>query len=108
MDNVAAAKFSGSTMSRAKLNTSDIEAWRKDHEGWSVDGDALRKRFSFADYPATIAFVTRLAFAAEKKDQHPDLVVNWGKVEVSWSTHDSGGITALDLAMAEQTDKLAG
>jgi 4a-hydroxytetrahydrobiopterin dehydratase len=95
-------------MSRAKLSQPEIEAWVSGHAGWSVGEQALRKRFSFPDYPATIAFVTRLAFAAEKKDHHPDLLVSWGKVEVSWSTHDAGGITALDLTMAEQTDKLAG
>lgn len=94
-------------MARIKLDPQAIATWQGTHGGWSIEGDTLCKRFSFPDYPSTIAFVTRLAFAAEKRDHHPDLLVTWGKVEVRWTTHDAGGLTSLDLSLAEQTDSLA-
>ncbi len=94
-------------MARTRLEKSDLEGWLPNHAGWSLDGEALLKRFFFPDYPSTIAFVTRLAFASEKFDHHPDLHVSWGKVDVRWSTHDAGGLTSLDISLAERTDALA-
>jgi 4a-hydroxytetrahydrobiopterin dehydratase len=98
----------GSRMTRPeKLPEDAITTWLGEHPGWTRDGIALVRTCKFADYPSTIAFVTRLAFAAEKRDHHPDLGVHWGKVEVRWSTHDAGGITALDLELAGRTDELS-
>ncbi len=90
-----------------KLPAADIDAWLPLHPGWARAGDELVREFKFSDYAATIGFVVRLGFAAEKRDHHPDLVVRWGRVEVRWSTHDAGGLTALDLEMAERTDQVA-
>lgn len=90
-----------------RLESSAISAWLSTHEGWAFADGALSRELRFADYPATIAFVVRLGFAAEKRDHHPDLYVGWGKVRVTWSTHDAGGVTSLDLEMAERTDELA-
>lgn len=84
-----------------------IDAWLAAHPGWARRNAGIAKQFSFADYPSTIAFVTRLAFAAEKRDHHPDLVVTWGKVDVVWTTHDAGGTTALDLELAARCEELA-
>lgn len=95
-------------MARAKMDESVIEAWLQAHPGWKRQGATLERSFSFPDYPSTISFVTRLAFAAEKRDHHPDLQVSWGRVTVSWTTHDAGGLTQHDLAMAEHTDSLTG
>jgi 4a-hydroxytetrahydrobiopterin dehydratase len=95
---------------RDRLSDEAIEAFLSAHPGWTRAGEgqgALVRTFRFADYPAGIAFVVRLAFAAEGKNHHPDLVVGWGRVEVRWSTHDAGGITALDTELAERTDALA-
>jgi 4a-hydroxytetrahydrobiopterin dehydratase len=69
---------------------------------------ALGRTFRFPDYPAGIAFAVRVGFAAEARNHHPDLHIGWARVQVLWSTHDAGGITALDAEMAEQTDTLAG
>lgn len=94
-------------MAAAKLDQAAVLAWQTTHTGWRVQGDALHRRFEFADYPATLAFVMRLGFVAEKYDHHPDLEVRYGKVDVRWTTHDAGGLTALDLAQAGRTDELA-
>ncbi len=66
------------------------------------------RTFSFDSYAAGIAFVVRLGFAAEARDHHPDLHVGFRKVKVAWSTHDAGGITALDTEMAARAEALAG
>jgi 4a-hydroxytetrahydrobiopterin dehydratase len=94
-------------MARPRIDPRTLQAWLDAHPGWQIEQDTLVRRHSFPDYPATIAFVTRLAFAAEKHDHHPDLLVSWGKVEARWTTHDAGGLTDLDLALAEITDRLA-
>jgi 4a-hydroxytetrahydrobiopterin dehydratase len=67
----------------------------------------VARSFKFADFSAAVGFVVRLALAAEKKDHHPDVELGWGKARVLWSTHDAGGITELDLVLAEITDKLS-
>ena len=91
-----------------KLEDEAVTMWLASHAGWVKAGDTLVRALKFPDYERTIAFVVRLALVAEKRDHHPDLVVKWGAVEVTWSTHDAGGITALDLELAERTDALFG
>ena len=61
----------------------------------------------FPDFSAALGFVVRVGLIAEKRDHHPDISFGWGKAHVLWSTHDAGGITQLDLDLAEETTKLA-
>lgn len=68
--------------------------------GWERRGDAIAKRFQLATFPDAIAFVVRVGFLAEAANHHPDLDVRWRSVTVSLSTHDAGGLTALDVALA--------
>lgn len=90
-----------------KLDPEAILAWLTTHDGWGVEaGGALTRSYRFEDYAATIGFVVRLAQVAERRDHHPDLRVRWGVVDVSWWTHDAGGVTGLDLELAELTDEL--
>ena len=89
---------------REKLSKEAIDAFVAKGQGWKREGEALEKSFSFKYWGSTIGFVVHLGFAAEKRDHHPDLAVRWGQVTVRWSTHDSGGITATDVEMAEMTD----
>jgi 4a-hydroxytetrahydrobiopterin dehydratase len=95
-----AQKLSGEARSRAlaRLN------------GWSdVDGrDAIRKKFVFADFNAAFGFMTRAALVAEKMDHHPEWSNVYKTVEVTLSTHDAGGLTELDVKLAEAMDKFAG
>jgi 4a-hydroxytetrahydrobiopterin dehydratase len=90
-----------------KLPLADVEAWLAQHSGWQRSGDALTRAFKFADFSAALGFVVRVGMAAEKKDHHPDVELGWGKASVLWTTHDAGGITALDLELAETTTALA-
>ena len=87
-----------------KLTSTAVDEFLASREAWTVQAEGLEKTFAFQDYGSCVAFSVHLGFAAEKRDHHPDLHISWGKVKVRWSTHDAGGITALDLEMADVTD----
>jgi 4a-hydroxytetrahydrobiopterin dehydratase len=75
---------------------------------WSRTEKALSRTFTLPSFPDAIAFVTRLGFYAEQVNHHPDIDIRYKKVTVTWTTHDSGGLTAKDEAGATATDALAG
>jgi 4a-hydroxytetrahydrobiopterin dehydratase len=79
-------------------------------EGWSAvkDRDAIAKKFVFADFNQAFGFMTRAALTAEKLDHHPEWFNVYKTVEVTLSTHDAGGLTDLDIKLAEAMDKIAG
>ena len=66
----------------------------------------LVKTYSFADYPQAVAFANRVAELAEAEDHHPALLVEWGKVTVTWWTHAIGGLHSNDFICAAKTDLL--
>lgn len=90
-----------------KATPEEIAAFAQASAGWTVTDGAVRKEFRFSTYPACLAFVQRVGEAAEARDHHPDIHLSWGRVAVTWSTHDAGGITALDFELARRTDELA-
>jgi 4a-hydroxytetrahydrobiopterin dehydratase len=79
-------------------------------EGWSdlSDRDAIAKKFVFKDFNQAFGFMTRAALAAEKMDHHPEWLNVYKTVEVTLSTHDAGGVTELDVKLAEAMDRIAG
>jgi len=79
-------------------------------KGWTeVAGrDAITKKFVFADFNQAFGFMTRAALVAEKLDHHPEWFNIYKTVEVTLSTHDAGGLTELDVKLAEAMDRLAG
>jgi 4a-hydroxytetrahydrobiopterin dehydratase len=78
--------------------------------GWKdVSGrDAIAKTFAFADFNAAFGFMTRAALVAEKMDHHPEWSNVYKTVQVTLSTHDAGGVTGLDIALAEAMERIAG
>jgi 4a-hydroxytetrahydrobiopterin dehydratase len=77
--------------------------------GWMRASDpVVEKRFAFGSYAEAVTFVVRLAFSAERRDHHPDIVLQYGSVTVRWTTHDVGGISDLDIDMARHTDEVFG
>jgi 4a-hydroxytetrahydrobiopterin dehydratase len=78
--------------------------------GWAeVSGrDAISKAYKFADFNAAFGFMTRAAIKADKMDHHPEWFNVYKTVEVTLSTHDAGGVTELDVKLAQAMDKLAG
>ena len=75
--------------------------------GWSRKGDTLVKAYHFATFPAGIAFLARVAEVAEAMQHHPDIDIRYTKVHFALSTHDEGGITVKDLALAKAIEDLA-
>jgi len=92
----------------AKLSDTEIQAGLARLPGWRVEGHTLVRKYTFPSFPDAVAFVTRLAFEAEAHDHHPDLLVSYKRVTVTWSTHSEGGVTEKDFAGAAQSDKIAG
>ena len=77
--------------------------------GWKVvGGKAIARAFTFADFNAAFGFMTRAALVAEKMNHHPDWSNVYKTVNVTLSTHDAGGLTALDIQLAEAMDRIAG
>jgi 4a-hydroxytetrahydrobiopterin dehydratase len=73
-----------------------------------VEGrDAIRRRFRFADFSAAWAFMSRVALLAEKLDHHPEWSNVWNRVEILLTTHDAGGLSERDVAMAQAVDAIA-
>jgi 4a-hydroxytetrahydrobiopterin dehydratase len=78
--------------------------------GWTLDdkGKALTRSFTFKDFSEAFAFLTRVALHAEKVDHHPEFTSVWNKVDFRLTSHDSGGVTERDVALAEAIDRIAG
>jgi 4a-hydroxytetrahydrobiopterin dehydratase len=78
--------------------------------GWSeVPGrDAIARTFTFKDFNEAFGFMTRVALVAEKSDHHPEWRNVYKTVEVVLSTHDAGGVTSRDIALAEAMNRIAG
>lgn len=92
----------------ARLTDEDV-ADRLEGSEWSRDGEAIVRDLTFADFAAAVAFVNRVADAAEAAGHHPDILVHgWNKVRLTLSTHSEGGLTAADFALAQRLDGLAG
>lgn len=79
------------------LSSSDVEERVRKMPGWELAGDSITRQFTFAGFPEAISFVVRLGFAAEAADHHPDLLINYKRVRVSYSTHSAGGLTDKDF-----------
>ena len=85
---------------RAALPTT-LPQWRL------VSGrDAIARDFAFADFSAAWAFMTRVALLAEKHDHHPEWSNVWNRVSITLATHDAGGLSARDVALAKAIDTL--
>jgi len=78
--------------------------------GWSaVDGrDAISKSYKFADFNTAFGFMTRVALKADQMDHHPEWFNVYSKIDVTLSTHDSGGVTEKDVVLAKFMDEAAG
>lgn len=75
--------------------------------GWELDGASIRRQFTFGGFPDALAFVVRLGFDAEAADHHPDILVNYKRVTLTYTTHSEGGLTENDFAGAAKASELA-
>jgi 4a-hydroxytetrahydrobiopterin dehydratase len=92
-------------MERRILEEAELERAVRELDGWTVDGKELKKSLKFDNFAAALAFVNRAGELAEAADHHPDISFGWGYANLSLTTHDRGGITDVDIALARQIDK---
>jgi 4a-hydroxytetrahydrobiopterin dehydratase len=81
-----------------------IQTWLKDNPGWDYTNNSLVKEFKFEDFNSAMAFANRVGMYAERNDHHPVMEITWGRVKVTWTTYDAGGVTVRDLAGASHSD----
>ncbi|MBL8347969.1 MAG: 4a-hydroxytetrahydrobiopterin dehydratase [Rubrivivax sp.] len=74
--------------------------------GWAVVDGMLERRFEFADFHRTMAFVNAVAWIAHREDHHPDLIVGYDRCTLRYRTHSAGGITINDFICAAKVDAL--
>ena len=79
-------------------------------DGWSLeeDGQAIVRSVKFANFSEAFAFLTRVALHAEKVDHHPEFTSVWNRVDFRLTSHDAGGVTDRDVALATAINALAG
>lgn len=91
----------------ARLSPTEADQRLQALTGWTREGDAIRKQFTFAGFPEAVGFVNRLVPEAEAADHHPDILINYKRVTLVYSTHSEGGLTAKDFDGAAMADRVA-
>lgn len=89
----------------SKLTAGEIKAALTTVPLWRRTGPAIRRTYEFADFPGALRFVNAVARLAEKANHHPDIDIRWNRVTLALSTHDAGGLTAKDFALARNCDQ---
>lgn len=91
----------------AKLSRDEIHRSMAQLLGWILDGDSIKKQYTFAGFPEAVQFVGRLVSDAERVDHHPDILINYRRVTLTFSTHSEGGLTEKDFVGASMADRVA-
>ncbi len=95
-------------MAATPLTPLEIEALVDTLPDWSLVDGKLRRQFSFADFSEAFGFMARVALAAETLGHHPEWSNVWNRVTIALTTHDTGGLTNLDVDLARRINALAG
>jgi 4a-hydroxytetrahydrobiopterin dehydratase len=93
-------------MKREVLTETELTEALASLDGWTVEDKQLKKRFSFTNFAAALEFVNRVGDLAEAADHHPDITFGWGYAEIALTTHDRGGVTDVDVALASKIDQI--
>jgi 4a-hydroxytetrahydrobiopterin dehydratase len=91
----------------AAMNENEIREALGKLPGWTYSANAIHKEFKFETFVPAMAFVNRVAEAAELAQHHPDITIRYSVVSISLSTHSAGGVTAKDFSLAAQLEALA-
>jgi len=87
-----------------KLSNGELKAALAEVPEWSEVSGTIQRTYQFADFVSAMAFVTGAAFAAERSQHHPDIMIRYNKVTMTLSTHDAGAITVKDFNLAKTLD----
>ena len=91
----------------SRLNDAEIERALAGLEGWLREGEALVRDFVLPDFVAALGFIVQIGALAERASHHPTLTNTYNRVRVALSTHDEGGITEHDVALASEINERA-
>jgi 4a-hydroxytetrahydrobiopterin dehydratase len=91
----------------ATLTRAEAEQRLSELEGWTLDGNQIKKQYTLPDFPSAVEFVRRLVPGAEAADHHPDILINYKRVTLFYSTHSEGGLTEKDFEGARMADRVA-
>ena len=95
------------SMARRKLLAEDeIVARLAEVPRWMRKGSAIARTWEFEDFPPALVFINRVGALAEEANHHPDIANSWNRVTLTLTTHDRGGLTGLDFALAKRIDAL--
>lgn len=94
--------------SRARLTSDQLTSGLASIPGWEIAGGKLRKDFVFHDFVQAFGFMSSVALIAESMNHHPEWSNVYNKVRIELTTHDAGGLTALDLELAQRANATAG
>ena len=96
-------------MAKPTLNQDELNTALAELEDWELSGDgkSISKKFKFSNFVNAFGFMTKMAIVAEKMNHHPEWFNVYNRVEVTLTTHDSGGITELDAKLAARMNKAA-
>ncbi len=89
-----------------KLTDAQISDHLKNVPEWTRDGDTISRKFTLPSFPAALMFASTVGHLAEAADHHPDILIQWKHVTLTFSTHSAGGLTDKDFALARQIDTL--
>jgi 4a-hydroxytetrahydrobiopterin dehydratase len=98
--------YGAKRMERRKLSAEEIGTNLAELNDWTAANDKLSKKFEFANFAESLSFVNKVGEIAERHDHHPDILFGWGYAEFFITTHDRGGITEFDFAVAKAIDNL--
>jgi 4a-hydroxytetrahydrobiopterin dehydratase len=87
-----------------RLNQESIDGWLRTRSGWKKDGKQIVKEYRFPKFRDAIVFVNRVAGLADDANHHPDIDIRYDRVRLTLSSHDAGGVTERDLALADAID----
>jgi 4a-hydroxytetrahydrobiopterin dehydratase len=89
------------------LSPAELESAMMELPGWETDGQSLTCTYQFPGFVQSVAFVSQLVEPAERLGHHPDITINYNRVSLVLTTHDAGGLTELDIDLAQQISTIA-
>jgi len=92
----------------ARLTDAEVATALEELPGWEREGDMIAKTYECATFPAALQFVVAVGERAEAANHHPDIDIRWRRVRLALTTHDEGGLSDLDVALASEVEELAG
>lgn len=91
-----------------KLSADARASLSEDLPGWSLEGEHLKRSFRFTDFVEAFGFMAKVALLAERADHHPEWFNVYNRVDIALTTHDAGGLSARDVKLAGEIDRLMG